>query len=408
MALFYINELRFLCDTFKKSRVPASVTTLDAPIGKLTDKRLLPFLDDVSKQKPLSCLITDIESRVIYRYTDIFRMKYIFVLLPEREDLGVLAIGPYRSIQLGEDGVLEILEAAHVAAKNRIFFEEYFFSVPVLEDNSPLFSMLETFAECIWGGKSFSYVDAELERRLPGSPLHKTGEEEDLEQSLANVRRLELRYEFENELMSAVTHGQLQKINQLISSLSSITLDQRTNDQQRNVKNYCIIMNTLLRKAAEQGGVHPVYLDKVSSSFAIQIEEAKRVEELTPLMATMFRDYCRLVQKHALGTFSPVVQKTIIVIESDLSANLSLYTLASMQKVSPGYLSAVFKKETGKTLTKYITRKRMKHAAHLLTTTHLQVQTIAMHCGILDVQYFSKLFKKYAGVSPLEYRQTHL
>ena len=39
------------------------------------------------------------------------------------------------------------------------------------------------------------------------------------------------------------------------------------------MKNYGIITNTLLRKAAEQGGVHPMYLDKVSSSFAVKIEQ---------------------------------------------------------------------------------------------------------------------------------------
>ncbi len=408
LVMFYRSELHFLCDTFKKCRVPARVTLLDAPIGQLTDTRLLPFLDEGTTSKPLSSMVGDIDGRTIYRYTDIFRMKHIFILLPDRESPSVLVIGPYCSHAFSEESLLELLENLNIPVKNRSFFGEYLSSIPVLEESSPLFSMLDTFAEYIWGGESFSYIDAEQERHLPDSPLNKTGEDEELEQALANIRRLEMRYEYENELMTAVSQGQVQKVNALIASLSSISLDRRTSDQQRNIKNYCIVMNTLLRKAAEQGGVHPVYLDKVSSAFAVQIEETKHTDELSNLMAKMFHDYCRLVRKHALGAYSPVVQKTIIFIESDLSASLSLSTLATAQKVSPGYLSAVFKKETGKTLTEYITRKRMKHAAHLLTTTHLQVQTIAMHCGILDVQYFSKLFKKYAGMSPLEYRQSHL
>ena len=406
--MFYINELRFLCDTFKKCRIPARVSPLHAPIGQITDKRLLPFLDEAIESIPLSSVITDIEARVIYRYTDVFHMKHILILLPDWEVPSVLVIGPYSSLPLSEERLFELLEHAHIPPKNRSFFGEYLSSIPVLEENCPLFFVVDTFAECIWGGKTFSYIDAEQDRHHPVSPLQKTGEEEELEQSLANIRRLEMRYEYENELMTAVSQGQVQKINSLISSLSSISLDKRTADQQRNLKNYCIVMNTLLRKAAEQGGVHPVYLDKISSAFAVQIEGTKNAEDITNLMMKMFQDYCRLVRKHALGAYSPVVQKAIIFIESDLSANLTLSTLAATQKVSPGYLSAVFKKETGKTLTEYITRKRMKHAAHLLTTTHLQVQTIAMHCGILDVQYFSKLFKKYMGTSPLEYRQSHL
>ena len=42
----------------------------------------------------------------------------------------------------------------------------------------------------------------------------------------------------------------------------------------------------------------------------------------------------------------------------------------------------------------------------LLATTKLQIQTIAQHCGILDVHYFSKVFKKSVGVTPKQYRET--
>ena len=43
---------------------------------------------------------------------------------------------------------------------------------------------------------------------------------------------------------------------------------------------------------------------------------------------------------------------------------------------------------------------------YLLTTTNLQVQTISLHCGIMDAQYFSKLFKKHYGVPPLQYKSS--
>ena len=102
---------------------------------------------------------------------------------------------------------------------------------------------------------------------------------------------------------------------------------------------------------------------------------------------------------------SPIVRKTVLMIDSDLSSDLSLSTLASAQNVSSGYLSTIFKKETGKTVSEYIRDKRIKAAQKLLSTTHLQVQTIALHCGIMDVQYFTKLFKKTTGMTPKEYRE---
>ena len=123
-------------------------------------------------------------------------------------------------------------------------------------------------------------------------------------------------------------------------------------------------------------------------------------------MKEMFISYCKLVQKHSLQQYTQIVQKTILIIDADLSGNLSPNYLAQTLNVTLGYLSAVFKKETGKTISQYVRERRIEYAQYLLKTSNLQIQTIALHCGIMDVQYFSKLFKKHTGKTPKEYRET--
>ena len=167
-------------------------------------------------------------------------------------------------------------------------------------------------------------------------------------------------------------------------------------------------MNTLLRKAAERGGVHPVYLNKTSSLFARKIEQLSTLENVKPLMADMFHTYCRLVNKHASKDYSPIVQKAVIAIDSDPSVELNLHILAQKLNVSNVYLSSVFKKETGKTITEYIRDKRLAYAMYLLECTNLQIQTIALHCGMVDIHYFSKQFKRHTGKTPSQYRNQFL
>lgn len=94
-------------------------------------------------------------------------------------------------------------------------------------------------------------------------------------------------------------------------------------------------------------------------------------------------------------------------IDANLSEDLRLHTLAQKVNVRARYLSSLFKKETGSTLTDYVNQKRVDHAAYLLTDTRLQIQTVAQYCGIMDVQYFSKIFKRITGVTPKEYRGGH-
>jgi len=54
----------------------------------------------------------------------------------------------------------------------------------------------------------------------------------------------------------------------------------------------------------------------------------------------------------------------------------------------------------------YVATFDMENAEYLLATTNLQIQTVALHSGILDLQYFSKLFKKRYGRPPSEYRKS--
>ena len=95
----------------------------------------------------------------------------------------------------------------------------------------------------------------------------------------------------------------------------------------------------------------------------------------------------------------------ILAVDSDLTADLSLSAHAEALGVNASYLSALFRRETGQTLSDYVARARAEQAVFLLNTTRMQVQSIAQHCGIQDVNYFTRLFKRVMGKTPTEYRQ---
>lgn len=94
------------------------------------------------------------------------------------------------------------------------------------------------------------------------------------------------------------------------------------------------------------------------------------------------------------------------MVDTDLTADLSLQHFATELNQNASYLSTLFKKETGEALTDYVNSKRIEHALFLLNTTDLQIQTIANSCGIYDLSYFGKLFKKYVNMSPSAYRSS--
>lgn len=402
--MFYEAELRILRDTFRKCRIQTGIAELSKPVSQHSDVEMHAFIaSQIDVNKPLVEYVPTVQAATIYRLRDPFECRYTYMLLPEYPRDSVLVIGPYLPAPPTKERSMELAERHSITPGQLKQLESYYGSLPILPDTSHLFALLDSFAERLWGQGNVTTED--INQDFNGFPLVDKGEDDDSD-TLWDMKNMEQRYAYENELMEAVSKGQIHKADLLLANFTSFSFEQRVTDPVRNVKNYCIIMNTLLRKAAEHGGVHPLYLDSTSSAYATRIEQLRSLEIIPLFMSDMFRDYCQLVRRHATKNYSPPVQKALLYIEANLTENLTLRTLAETLNVSSSYLSNLFRKEVGKTLTDYINRRRVRHAMHLLKTTKLQVQTVAQHCGIMDVQYFSKIFKRVAGMTPKEYRGT--
>lgn len=85
--------------------------------------------------------------------------------------------------------------------------------------------------------------------------------------------------------------------------------------------------------------------------------------------------------------------------------SLSVKSISEHVNMSASYTCTFFKNETGMTLNQYITDFRMKKAAQLLSDPRSRISEISSQVGYNDGNYFSKSFRKYAGVSPSEYRE---
>lgn len=394
-----LEEFELLSDTFKKARISVKAVSLDDKIIDIVDENIKVLFKNSLKNISVNEFIGAIKPKTLYIFKDNMKISLITFLLTENR---IVFIGPYLYEPLSKEQILEISENSGISPKNQRIINEYFSSVPVILENSSLFLLLDSFCERIW--KKYDTKEIFKGVYQNNTAVFSNDDTKDIDDTLLNMKNMERRYQFENEILDAVMLGRENKIKQIFSTFSENSFEKRITDSLRNAKNYCIIMNTLLRKAAERGGVHPIYLDQISSKYAIDIEKLSSTEKIKDFMAQMFKSYCKLVNKNSTKEYSPFVQKAVIAIESDPSQELSLNSLANKLNVSNVYLSTIFKKETGKTITEYIHEKRMNYAEYLLSSTNLQIQTVALHCGILDVHYFTKLFKKHTGKTPTEFR----
>ena len=396
-------ELRFLQNILGNMHIHTSILQEPFENASLHDfgirQLVYPNIDYVSYIQKF-CQTRN--SCVIYKAYDEFQFNYLILkLFDNKEDC--LLIGPYTLIPWNEQILLNKVQEFHISPEIYPHFRNCYEKVPLVTDSSFLFNLVNTFAATIWGSMdAFSIVD--LENFYPTEELSGTSDFYDPKELFRSMEHVERRFNAEAEFMQIVSHGQLHKIEMYAHMINIEGTEIRLADRVRNAKNYAIIMNTLLRKAAENGSVHPVHIDKLSSDFAKKIELQTSEKGVSTLIKEMARKYTLLVKNHSLQGYSTLVRRVLIHIDTDLAGDLSLNTQAKLLDVNPSYLSTVFKKETGHTLTEYVTAKRIEHAVFLLNTTKMQIQTIAQYCGIPDICYFTKTFKKIIGKTPTEYR----
>lgn len=403
--MFYERELDFLIRIFNKCNMPVFVIDPSLPLAEsmppLVKKLHLKETDSVTFHDVIK---RPIRENTLYKMKDMLGFSSLFLALPGYSGRKLFFAGPYITDKITDEQVLERAEQLGFDAGGAQRLREYFSSIIVLPEDSRLFASLETFCDMIWGDEGFSHVNVSSIEEITFSSFTMMKDPDEITDPQREMIQLEKRYAMENQFMEAVTRGQTYKIDRFSKFFTAAAFDQRLPDSLRNAKNYMIIMNTLLRKAAEKGGVHPVYLDSISSQYAKKIESCNTLTVIGSLMKNMFTDYCVLVNKHSTSRYSKLVRSSIIYIDSDLTADLSLKNMAKLNGVSASYLSTCFKQETGINYADYVNRTRIRQAKHLLKTTRLQIQTVAQHCGFVDIQYFFKVFKKYTGKTPRQYR----
>ena len=115
-------------------------------------------------------------------------------------------------------------------------------------------------------------------------------------------------------------------------------------------------------------------------------------------------DYLKSLQISAEPGVSQIDQ-VVNFIQKNIHQNVTRTEIAHQVYMNPEYLSRLFKKVKGISLSDYIVQEKLKIAISLLEGTNLPVSVIATNIGYTNFSYFTQVFKKVYGISPSEYRQ---
>ncbi|RXZ82938.1 response regulator [Paenibacillaceae bacterium] len=102
----------------------------------------------------------------------------------------------------------------------------------------------------------------------------------------------------------------------------------------------------------------------------------------------------------------PNISRMLDYIENHYNEDISLDSLTTVTGLHPNYISGLFRKETGQTFIYYLNSLRIRKACELLTTHRLMsVHQVGRNVGLENPQHFTKVFKKFTGITPGTYRE---
>ncbi len=216
-----------------------------------------------------------VAAQTVYRFFDEYHCHYIFLKISETEN-AYFFLGPYL-LEMPSKEKIEQLAGGNLEKTE--FFVRYYGNLPIVEDENFLLTMTTALGKELWedGDISLEYVDyaiPDARKPVENSPIGRSAQAQKLD-----LETLERNYANERILMDAVSSGKLHKLTAVASSVFNQGAEPRLSDSLRDRKNYLVILKTLLRKAAEYGGVHPLHLHRLSSAFAYDIEALRSIKQ---------------------------------------------------------------------------------------------------------------------------------
>jgi YesN/AraC family two-component response regulator len=162
-------------------------------------------------------------------------------------------------------------------------------------------------------------------------------------------------------------------------------------------------------RASVEGGMSEMAAAGTYLNYIKKAHQARSVRTLWELHKGMLLEYAKNVAKVQEDYhFSPLVRQCRSYIREHLHQPLFVYDIAEALHVSRSYLSRVYKRETGETISRFIRHEKVSEAKILLRHTSFSVADIGQQLGYCSQSHFTDVFRKETGMTPNRFRKKYI
>lgn len=219
-------------------------------------------------------------------------------------------------------------------------------------------------------------------------------------------RTFHLQYDQEMLFYRSVQLGNAAEAYRLLRPFNSSEMGNLSTDPLRNLKYHLVVTIAMLTRYCIEGGLEMETAYNLSDIYIRNADECKTEKEIHRLHREVVDEFInRMQQVHKQPLYTKPVTVCLDFIYDNLHNRITLDELASLADLSPSYLSRLFHKEVGMTISQYITQKRVEAAENMLKFSEYSFVDISNYLCFSSESHFIRIFKKHTGYTPRVYRK---
>ena len=215
----------------------------------------------------------------------------------------------------------------------------------------------------------------------------------------------------EFEKYKIISSGDVKKVRENIAGIKQNFyqgLGTLSKDPVKNVRYHLIVAVALISRVCVENGMSQDLAYTLSDIYIQRADECAHIDRMIEMIGEIQLDYAermRDIKKEHVGSIH--VRKCMDYIYEHLHSKINESEIAEYVSLSPSYISRLFKKEVGVSLSTYIAVKRVETAQNMLKYSDYPPADIGNYLAFTSHSHFISVFRKYTGMPPNEFRKKY-
>lgn len=389
---YYSSDVSILCVDRNNKTLAACTNSTHINNFVVSDHK--EIYDFISREKSKNA-----NFKGFYTYLSSYMLTYNIAYLYNRRKnyIGALIAGPMLNNALNNDMLEKIIRDKSMPLRTKRIINEFLANIPKTSPTKSLY-----LGRLLW--RLFK-TDAPTQQILFTSKHQRKAVDFSNPKLPQSENLPHIPHELLKEVEKEIIKGNLSGVQKFIDEVFTFPPAALAgNDEIRSAKNNFIGVSSITCNIAISGGADYEIAKTLSDDYIRTVEKLDTMEDIINQFKKMFISFTKLVSKHSNPNCSKPVHDAIQYICSHYSETITLETLAAHVNLSTSYFSEIFKKQTEVPLRDYINRIRIDESKYLLLNTTLSILEVSIAIGFEYQNYFTKVFKKFVGLTPKEYR----